>query len=119
MKSFLLFAAACLLSSSATAHNQEDVFIQGTVFDSATNKPLGLVTVALLNSKTHETVKSGLTNDDGSFGLKVPADNAYEAIFASVGYKNKIIAVSIADVNVNVGKVLLSAVSSELQEVSI
>ena len=98
---------------------QQTLTIQGTVIDSATNKPMGFVTVALQNSKTHTGIKSGLTADDGNFILKAPADNTYEAVFVFVGYKNKIVPVSNAGTTINIGKISLSAASGQLKEVSI
>ncbi|MGZ3749983.1 MAG: outer membrane beta-barrel protein [Mucilaginibacter sp.] len=120
MKIFLLVLFCCCLSILAHAQNApQAITIEGTVIDSATNKPMGFVTVALQNSKTHAGVKSGLTKDDGSFALKAPSDNSYEAVFVFVGYRNKIVPVSSAGTVVNVGRVLLSASSSQLNEVAI
>ena len=121
MKTFLLafIFCLCLLSLARAQNTQQPITIQGTVIDSATNKPMGFVTVALQNSKTHAGVKSGLSKDDGTFELKAPAGNTYDAVFVFVGYKNKIMPVTGTDATVNVGKVLLSTSSSQLKEVSV
>jgi len=122
MKIFLLSLFFCLLSGLAMAQSgspQPTVTIQGTVLDSANNKPMGYVTVAVQDSKTHAAVKSGLTKDDGSFTLKAPAGDSYEAVFVFVGYRSKTIPFTTKGEAVNVGKVSLSASSSQLKEVSV
>ena len=95
------------------------VTITGTVIDSANNKPMGYVTVAIQDSKTHTGVKSGLTKDDGTFTLKAPAGKTYEAVMVFVGYRNKTVAVSGGGPDVNIGKVPIAASSSQLKEVSV
>lgn len=117
MKTFLLAFIFCLcLSTTALAQNTTPaITIQGTVVDSAGNKPMGYVTVALQNSKTHAGVKSGLTKDDGSFTFNAPA-NTYEVAFVFVGYKSKIVPVP---QNGSIGKIQLSASTNALKEVSI
>ena len=97
----------------------QTITVQGTVIDSADNKPMAFVTVALQDAKTHNGVKSGLTKDDGTFVLKPPANNTYEIVLVFVGYKNKTIPVSGTGSTINIGKVSLSASSSQLKEVSV
>jgi hypothetical protein len=120
MKTFLLAFFFCLLSGMVMSQNvAQPISIQGTVIDSATNKPMGFVTVALQNSKTHAGVKSGLTKDDGSFSLKAPSDNTYEAVFVFVGYRNKIVPINGTGATINIGKVSLSASTNQMKEVSV
>ncbi|MDB5142751.1 MAG: TonB-dependent receptor [Mucilaginibacter sp.] len=97
----------------------QPITIQGTVIDSSINKPMGFVTVALQDAKTHAGVKSSLTKDDGTFSIKAPAGNAYEMVFVFVGYKNKIVPVNGNSATINVGKMLLSPSSGQLKEVSV
>ena len=87
--------------------------VKGITIDSSANKPLGYVTVALLDAKTNQSVRAGLTKDDGSFELKAPMGKAYLLSFVSIGYKSKTINISGADAGVNVGKVLIAAASSQ------
>ncbi|WP_426668874.1 outer membrane beta-barrel protein [Mucilaginibacter sp. McL0603] len=120
MRIFLLALSFCLLSTLAIAQNApQTITIQGTVIDSADNKPMGFVTVALQDAKTHNGVKSGLTKDDGTFALKPPANNSYEIVLVFVGYKNKTIPVNSAGNTIDIGKVSLSPSSSQLKEVSV
>ncbi|MDO3629135.1 outer membrane beta-barrel protein [Mucilaginibacter sp. BT774] len=122
MKTFLLALFFCLLSGLAVAQSggpAPTITIEGTVLDSANNKPMGYVTVAIQDSKTHTGIKSGLTKDNGTFALKAPAGKTYEAILVFVGYRNKTVAISGGSTDVNIGKVLLAASSSQLKEVSV
>jgi hypothetical protein len=120
MRIFLLALSFCLLSILAIAQNApQTITVQGTVIDSADNKPMAFVTVALQDAKTHNGVKSGLTKDDGTFALKPPANNSYEIVLVFVGYKNKIIPVTGTGSTIDIGKVSLSAESSQLKEVSV
>jgi len=122
MKAFLLALFFCLLSALALAQSggsAPTVTIEGTVLDSANNKPMGYVTVAVQDSKTHAGVKSGLTKDDGSFSLKAPAGSSYEAVFVFVGYHNKIVPLAASGSAINVGKISLAASASQLKEVSV
>ena len=120
MRIFLLTLSFCLLSALAIAQNApQTITVQGTVIDSTDNKPMAFVTVALQDAKTHNGVKSGLTKDDGTFALKPPANNSYEIVLVFVGYKNKIIPVTGTGSIINIGKVSLSASSSQLKEVAV
>ena len=120
MKKLLLLAFCFFSISIALAQAPPATLtVKGIVIDSATNKPLGYVTVALQDGKTLQSVKGGLTKDDGSFELKSTLGKPYLLTFASVGYKNKSIKVSGADAEVNVGKILLNVSNNQLGEVSV
>ncbi len=120
MQKFLLLVFFCCLSTIISAQTAPQALtVKGITIDSATNKPLGYVTVALVDAATQKSVKGGLTGDDGSFELKSVTGKAYQLSFVSVGYKNKIVNISGADAIVNVGRVILSPSSSQLKEVSV
>ena len=114
---FILCLCLSTLAMAQTA--APTITIQGTVIDSAANKPMGYVTVAIQNSKTHNGVKSGLSKDDGSFSFKLPADNTYDAVFVFVGYKGKSVPVKGSGTAIDLGRILLSPSSSQLKEVAI
>ena len=88
------------------------------MIDSATNKPLGFVTIALLDPKTNQPVKSSITKDDGSFQIIV-STGIYKLGIVSVGYKNKMLPVTANDTVINIGKILLSLQGTQLNEVSV
>ena len=120
MKKLLLLAFFCCLSGVALAQTSPQALtVKGLVLDSATNKPLGYVTVALQDAKTLQSVKGTLTKEDGSFELKSVTGKTYLAVFASVGYANKSISISATATDVNMGKILLSASAGQLKEVSV
>ena len=124
MKIFLLalfFSLSTVFAFAQTGGSAPapTVTITGTIIDSANNKPMGYVTVAIQDSKTHEGVKSGLTKDDGTFSLKAPAGKTYEAVLVFVGYRNKTIAINGNGADASIGKVLLAASASQLKEVSV
>jgi hypothetical protein len=120
MKKLLLLAFCCCLFATALAQTAPQMLtVKGIAIDSAASKPLGYITVALLDATTRQSVKGALTKNDGGFELKAPAGKAYQLTFVAVGYKNKVVNVSGADAAVDVGKVLLSVSSKELNEVSV
>jgi len=110
---FLVFSLLALAQGPAPT-----VTIQGTVIDSSASKPMGFVTVALQNAKTHQAIKSGLTKGDGSFSLKTTSAGPFELAVVFVGYKSKVIPVN-GSSDVSIGKILLQLSSNQLQEVSV
>ncbi len=120
MKKLLLLALCCYLSGTALAQNSpQTLTVKGVAIDSVTNKPLGYVTVVLLDAKTQQSVKGGLTKDDGSFELKSVLGKAYLLAIASVGYKSKSLPIIGTNAVVDVGRILLSVLNNQLGEVSI
>jgi outer membrane receptor protein involved in Fe transport len=120
MKKLLLIAFCCYLHVTLLAQTTpKTLTVKGIAIDSATNKPLGYVTVALLDAKTQQSVKAGLTKDDGSFILTAPLGKTYQAAFASVGYRSKVVNISGSGAEVSLGKMLLSVSNSQLKEVSV
>lgn len=120
MKKHLLVAFCCFIWAGLRAQTNPQVLtVKGIAIDSAANKPLGYVTVALYDTTSKKSVKAGLTKDDGSFQLTAPVGKPYQLVLASVGYKNKTINISGKDADVNVGKVFLEISSKQLNEVSV
>jgi hypothetical protein len=120
MKKLLLVAFCCCLEIAALAQTApQTITVKGMVIDSVANKPLSYVTVALQDAKTQQSVKAGLTKDDGSFALKAPVGNAYQLVLVSVGYKNKVIKINSTGSDIDAGRILLSPSSSQLKEVSV
>jgi outer membrane receptor protein involved in Fe transport len=119
MKKLLMLALCWYIPATMMAQTApQTLSVKGTVIDSVSNKPLGYVTVVLLDAKTQQSVKGGLTKDDGTFELKDLPLKEYQLGFASVGYKNKTIKIP-GTADVNVGNVLLTAANNQLKEVSI
>ena len=118
MKNLLLVIFCCLILIKLSAQTTPQITVKGVVIDSVTNHSVGYVTVVLLEAKTQLSVKGSLTKDDGTFELKSLTGKAYQVVFVCVGYANKVVNIS-GDVDVNMGKVLLSPAASKLKEVLI
>lgn len=122
MKQFLLILLYCFISALAIAQTQNsptNITVKGLVIDSALNKPLGYVTVALQDAATKAPVKSTLAKDDGSFELKAPEGKTYQLVVAFIGYATKVLPVKLTGAEFNAGKILLSTSNKELKEVTI
>jgi hypothetical protein len=122
MKPILLILLCCCCSVFAIAQTQNssiNITVKGLVIDSAINKPLGFVTVALQDAVTHTPIKSTLAKDDGSFELKAPADKTYQLVVAFIGYATKVLPIKLTGTEFNAGRILLLPSSKELNEVTI
>jgi len=111
---FCIFMSVAALAQTAS----QTITVKGTVVDSITNKPLGYVTVALLDD-AHQPVKSAITKEDGSFEVKASVRTTYQLTFASVGYQGKILKLNGQNGTIDAGKVLLSPSENQLKEVAI
>ncbi len=118
MKKFFLALVCCLLSISLFAQ-QQSISIKGAVIDSATNKPMDFVTVALQDAATKLPVKSALSKTDGAFELSAPSGKSYQLVLAFVGYASKVIALPADKPQVDLGRIMFSATSKQLNEVAI
>lgn len=121
MKTFLTAIFTCLLSTFVLAQTavQPNITIKGTVIDSATKAPISFVTVTLQDAATKQAIKSGLTQDNGSFSISAPEGKTHQVTFVFIGYANKTVQLTGTGKEINVGKVALFATSKQLQDVSI
>jgi len=120
MSKLLLIVFFCCLSATILAQTPQQTFtVKGIAVDSATSRPLSYATVMLLDAKTKQPVKGGLTKEDGGFELKSVVGKAYQLTVATVGYKSQTMNISGAAADVNVGNILLSVSSNKLKEVSV
>lgn len=101
---FLLPAACFLLTMFCVLFSafvyplsaQTPMAIKGIVADSITLKTLGYVTLGLKNDK-NESVKTGLTNEDGSFTLSVLHPGKYTLNIVAMGYQRKSVIVDLKE----------------------
>jgi len=84
----------------------QDKMVTGKVIDAKDNSPLANATVQVKNTKIVT-----ITDNNGTFRLKVPAD-ATTLVVSSVGFANKEVAIGAGDVTVS-----LTATNAELNEV--
>lgn len=120
MKKLLLTVIGCCFALFSLAQSPvANITVKGVVIDSADNKPVGYVTVAIQDAATKQPVKSSLTKDDGSFQLSVPADKKYNVALVFVGYSTKVIPLAQSGATINIGSVKLVASTSQLKEVGV
>jgi hypothetical protein len=121
----LLFTVICGCIT-AIAFSQAPVgpaTLKGLVIDSATQKPLGYITLSLKDAPGKQTLKSGLSKPDGSFELTQLPVKPYQLVVIAVGYQPKTIAIPLLTTEdkpvINLGSILLTTSSSQLKEVGI
>lgn len=120
MKKLLQAVVLCCLCSATFAQTTpQNLTVKGTVIDSAINKPLGYVTVALTDPVTKASIKGTLSKDDGSFQLKAPAGKPYGLTLVFIGYTTKTITLKSKTDVINVGNIVMSPASNQLKGVSI
>ena len=87
----------------------QDRLITGVITDRDTKDPVEQVTIQLL--KTDSTYVSGaLSNEQGLFHIKAPANGKYLLKMSSVGYKTTVKRIEISDdKNLAMGNVVLGA----------
>lgn len=112
---FFLFSAFAFAQTTPPP----SMTIKGTVLDSVSKAPVSFVTVTLQDAKTKQSIKSGLTKDDGSFTIKAAEGRPYQLVFVFVGYGTKIVPVAKTSGEVNIGKISLSSSSKQLKGVEI
>ncbi len=78
---FFLLCAICILPSFSLAQSKA-AYVSGQVLDE-NEKPISTVSVVILGRNT-----GTLTNDSGTFRIKVPAERAFALLFSYTGYKN-------------------------------
>jgi len=118
MKKLILIFFTIFFSVSVFGQTQKTLTVKGTITDSVTNQPIGYATVALQNAKTQASVKSTLAKDDGYFELTVPAGK-YQLVLANMGYKNKQVTLKDTVLVIDMGKIVLSPSTNQLDAVTI
>jgi len=97
--------------------------IKGLVTDSATQKPLSYITLALKDSLAQQAIKSSLTKPDGSFELTQLPVKSYQLVVIAVGYQTKTLILPAFGAGarpvIDLGSIALSASSNQLKEVAI
>lgn len=120
-KTILTFLTVLCITvhSSAQTTTPSNATIKGSVIDSATNQPLGYVTVALVDAATNQPVKSTFSKDDGSFTLSGLAEKGYKLALVNVGYAGKTIPLAEWKGVKDVGRLFIAPVSGQLKEVTV
>lgn len=121
MKKLLTYTIIMLLGLNAYAQQNPtaSLTVKGLVIDSATNQPASFATTVLQDANTHQSVRSTLTKDNGTFELTAPAGKAYDLAIVFVGYRTKLIHIDGKNSVYNFDKLLISPSNKNLSEVSI
>jgi outer membrane receptor protein involved in Fe transport len=92
--------------------------ITGMVIDSATQKPLGYITINLKDDK-NQPVKAALTKVDGSFTFNNIKPLKCTLTFVATGYQPKTLVVDFNGNEQNIGSIMLKPQTNNLKEVAI
>ncbi|GGM83453.1 hypothetical protein GCM10010967_14000 [Dyadobacter beijingensis] len=94
--------------------------ITGTVLDSATQKPLRMASVSLLQARDSAYVTATITDGDGHFIFRKTAPGTYRLLITFVGYKNGSLPVSVRQgADANVDTIRMAQQGTDLNEVVI
>ncbi|PAW93364.1 hypothetical protein CKK33_07590 [Mucilaginibacter sp. MD40] len=120
MKKLLLVVLGCMCYILSFAQSSPQNFtVKGLVIDSAANKPLSYVTVALTDAGSNAPVKSMLSKDDGTFEFAGLPQKPYKLALVYMGYATKVISIAGDKKITDVGRILLAPTHNQLKEVSV
>lgn len=93
-----LLALCCVLFSAFIypLSAQVRLSVKGAVADSITLKPLAYVTLGLKNDK-NEAIKTGLSNEDGSFMLNALQPGKYTLHIVAMGYQRRSLSIDLRE----------------------
>lgn len=132
----ILFASSILLSITLPVDSAKAQFggmgapqgpppegkIQGQVYDSLTNEPLGFANVVLQEALEKKDVDGVLTEDNGKFKIKNLKNAKYNVVISFLGYQPKTMGPYKINKDVqeyNLGKIYLSPNATDLNEVTV
>lgn len=114
MKKIVLIVAV-FFSISAIAQNKTTIF--GTVVESGNNLPVEFATIAIINKTTQKPITGTTTDKTGKFNISVKNKNFYVEV-SFIGFQNKkITEFSIKNNRINLGKIVISEDSNQLDEI--
>ncbi|MFD2247662.1 TonB-dependent receptor domain-containing protein [Pontibacter ruber] len=126
MRKLLLFlftsiAASITLAQVPVQTGVATSLIKGTVIDSATQIPLGYVTVVVQKVGKSEAVKSTLTDESGDFMISDLTPKQYQLTLSYIGYKTKTLPLPALGIQttIDLDTIGLATKATQLQEVQI
>lgn len=115
---FLVPFLSIFLFFNSNAQMAAEAGIKGIVVDSVSKKGQDYITAAL--KKDNETLRTTLTNSDGSFEIKKVSMGKYTLIIVAMGYSSKSIPIEIKENKIyDLGKIILASQSNKLNEVNV
>ncbi|MDT3403021.1 TonB-dependent receptor domain-containing protein [Mucilaginibacter terrae] len=115
----LILTAICGCMAAIALCQTNTALIKGSVTDSATQKPLSYITLALKDSTGQQSIKSTLTKPDGSFEINQVTPKAYQLVIIAVGYQAKTITIPAFSKIFDAGNILLANATNQLKEVGV
>lgn len=110
----IILASSLLIAGSAFA----DGNIIGTVFNKNTSEPLDFATVVLIDPATGSPLQIGtMTDENGSFTITNAPEGKYIIRISMVGNVSQEREITVADSEINLGRIELAEDSKLLQEV--
>jgi hypothetical protein len=120
MKKWLFLLPAIFVSAFGFGQNAgASISIKGIVLDSATDQPMGFVTVTLQVPQSGKAIKKVVTKGDGSFLVKAATGNPYSLVLTFVGYAEKTISISSGTTDIDAGRIMLVRSITKLKEASV
>lgn len=114
----LFFALLFLQTASIFGQvNSGKLIIKGTIIDSATHTRLSFATVKL-NNNNGETIRAGISKEDGSFAFSMLAPSTYHIVVVTLGYAPKTFLLDLKK-DTDLGTILLTQQVNSLKEVSV
>jgi outer membrane receptor protein involved in Fe transport len=114
----LLSFFSIFLSFVSKSQTPVEGSIKGMVLDSLSNKGQDFITAAL--KMDNQTLKTTLTNAEGTFELKKIAAGKYSITVVAMGYSAKTIDIEVKENKLyDLGKIILVSQSNKLNEVSV
>jgi outer membrane receptor protein involved in Fe transport len=120
--SLLLFS--CLTGVRAQQKQSADAnsVIKGIVTETGDSKPIGFANVVLYRQKDSIMVTWSMSKEDGSFELTKVSPGTYKVVATSIGYEKNTISdviINKSGTTVNLGKIILSSVTTALGEITV
>lgn len=121
MKPFLAALITLFIAHFASAQTAPapEVIVKGTLIDSVTQTPMSFVTITLKDAKTGQAIRAVASRDNGTFTVRAARSKSYQLALVFIGYKNKAVNVTVGDLDIDLGNVLMLPTSKGLQEVSV
>jgi outer membrane receptor protein involved in Fe transport len=112
------FITALLFTFSLTAFGQ-NISIKGNIVDSLSKAPLTYVVVLLQDATTNKNMKTVQTDAMGGFQFSITQFGKYKIAIGAVGYKNRTVVIGEADKDIDLGRLLLTATTTQLKQVEV
>lgn len=112
----ILFLFSALLSTTILFSQSGNLTVSGKVLDKSSGAPLEFATVSLTNSATSELVNGGITDLDGTFALRVPAET-YDIKIEFISYKAVVLNNRNISSNTQLNPITLEIDAARLDEV--